>query len=269
MKRFTVTDCQSRKTEGQKLVMLTCYDATFARILDASGIEMILIGDSLGMVMQGHGDTLPVTLDDIIYHTRCVTRVARQALVIADLPFMSYQASPEMALLSAGRCLKEGRAQAVKLEGGEEQATTVRALVNAGIPVMGHIGLQPQHIHRMGGYKIQGKTGAAQKQLLKDALALEEAGVFSLVLEGILPDCARRITRSLAIPTVGIAAGPHCDGQVLVLQDLLGLDAEWRPKYVKRYLEGHALVGAAVRNFAQEVRGGKFPRGEEKLRMVR
>lgn len=259
----TLPQLAAKKKAGEKIVMLTCYDASFARILEATDVDLLLVGDSLGVVIQGRENTLPVTLDEVIYHTRCVTRAARETRVIADLPFMSYQTSKKEALRNAGRCLKEGRAHGVKLEGGMEMADTVQAMTDAGIPVMGHIGLRPQTIHQMGGYKIQGKTQAGRKKLLQEALALQEAGCFSIVLEGVVPEAAKKITEELVIPTIGIASGPFCDGQVLVLYDLLGMDPSWQPKFVKKYLEGAALIAKAVEAFAAEVRGEIFPPQEE------
>lgn len=254
MKNATVPKIKSKKKLGEKIAMLTCYDATFAAILDQAGVDILLVGDSLGMVIQGHNNTLPVTIEDILYHTRCVHSQTKEALLVTDLPFMSYQVSKEAALQNAGRCLKEAGAEAVKLEGGREQADKIEALVKIGIPVMGHIGLKPQSIHQMGGYKIQGKTEGAAKELLQDALALEAAGCFCLVLEGVDPEVAKTITNTLSIPTIGIASGPDCDGQVLVLYDLLGLNPGWQPKFAKKYLDGNALVAQAVKQFSSEVR---------------
>lgn len=239
--------------------MLTAYDATFARLVDAAGIDMILVGDSLGQVVQGHDNTIPVTLDDIIYHTRCVTRAVEHALVIADLPFMSYQASRTQGLLSAGRALKEGRCEAVKLEGGLEMADTVKAMADAGIPVMAHIGLKPQTIHRMGGYKIHGKTGTEAAALLEEAKAMENAGAFSILLEGVAIETAKDITAAVKIPTIGIGSGPHCSGQVLVIYDLLGMNPEFHPTFLKTYGDGYRFVTDAVRTYIDEVKRGSFP----------
>lgn len=274
MKKITIPSIKAKKEKGEKIAMLTCYDASFARILDDADIDILLVGDSLGMVIQGHETTLPVTIEEVIYHTRCVVSKARKSLIVSDLPFMSYQTSPREALINAGRCLKEGGAHAVKLEGGMEQADTVKSLMNAGIPVMGHIGLKPQTIHQMGGYKIQGKTEADARQLLKDAASLEEAGCFALVLEGVVPEVAGKITELLSIPTIGIASGPHCDGQVLVLYDLLGMNPEWEPKYVKKYVEGYRIIADAVHRFSKEIREGVFPQEgdaikKEELRVVK
>lgn len=261
--KLTIPQCLAKKLRGEKIVMTTGYDATFAKILDASPVDLILVGDSLGTVIQGKENTLSVTLDEIIYHARCVSDAAPNTLVIADLPFMSYQISKEQALLSAGRCLKETRSRAVKLEGGAEFAETVQALVQSGVPVMGHIGLQPQSIHQMGGYKIQGKTQQSEKKLLEDAVALQRAGCFAIVMEGIVPAVAKKITRAMTIPTIGIASGPHCDGQVLVLYDLLGMDPDWQPKFVKKYLDGASLITQAIQAFATEVRQEIFPSKEK------
>ncbi|MDP2600452.1 MAG: 3-methyl-2-oxobutanoate hydroxymethyltransferase, partial [Deltaproteobacteria bacterium] len=226
MTRITLPELLKKSAAGDKLAMVTAYDAAFARIFDMAGIDMILVGDSLGMVMQGRENTLSVTLEEVLYHTQCVTRVVERAHVTADMPFMSYQASKEQALLNAGRLIKEAQAQAVKMEGGRELAETAYAMVQAGIPVMGHIGLKPQQIHHLGGYKIQGKSFSEVENLLNDAKILEEAGVFAIVLEGITQSAAKQITRSLKIPTIGIASGPDCSGQVLVMHDLLGMSPD-------------------------------------------
>lgn len=253
-----ITQLKQKKETGEKITMLTCYDATFAKILDEAGVDILLVGDSLGMVIQGYETTLPVTLDEMIYHTRCVSSSAQNASVVVDLPFMSYQSSIETAMQSAGRCLKETKAQAVKLEGGEEMSETIFHLTRSGIPVMGHIGIQPQSIHQMGGYKIQGKEQNVAQKLLKSARCLEDAGCFAIVLEGILPLTAATITKKVSTPTIGIASGPHCDGQVLVLYDLLGLHRGWQPKFVKPYLDGNHLVIEAVRKFMKEVQTKTF-----------
>jgi 3-methyl-2-oxobutanoate hydroxymethyltransferase len=229
------------------------------RVLDAAGVDVILVGDSLAMVALGYETTLPVTLEEMLHHTRAVARGAARALVVGDLPFLSYQVSREEALRSAGRMLKEGNAQAVKLEGGVEVAGTVAALVEAGIPVMGHIGLTPQAVHRMGGYKVQGRTAEAAARLLKDAVALERAGAFSLVLEGIPWQVAGAVTEAVGIPTIGIGAGPRCDGQVLVTNDLLGLFDEFTPKFVKRYANLRETLLQAFGQFREEVLAGAFP----------
>jgi 3-methyl-2-oxobutanoate hydroxymethyltransferase len=220
---------------------------------------MILVGDTLGMVVQGHENTLPVTVDDIVYHARIVRRADPRALVVADMPFLSYQVSVPEAVANAGRLIKEGRAQAVKIEGGREFLNTVGALTDASIPVMGHLGLTPQSIHRFGGFRVQGRSEDARRRLLEDAGLLERAGCFSLVLEGIPFDLAKSITDSLSIPTIGIGAGPHCSGQVLVFHDLLGIETGLRPKFVKRYAELNDVMIEAIAEFRREVKSGVFP----------
>lgn len=259
-------DLQAAKVRREKLVMVTAYDATFARLLDQAGVDILLVGDSLGMVVQGQENTLAVTLDQIIYHTQAVRRGAQRAHVVADLPFMTYQVSAEQALASAGRLLQEGGAHAVKVEGGEALAPTIERLVAAGIPVMGHIGLTPQSVHQMGGFKVQGRDAAGARRLVDAARAMEEAGCYSLVLEGMPSELAAHITGQLRIPTIGIGAGPGCDGQVLVCYDLLGLNPQFRPKFVKAYAELHTQVSDAVRAYADEVRRGVFPDEEHSFR---
>lgn len=257
--KITTTSLLAQKQRGEKIVAVTCYDATFAALVDAQAIDIILVGDSLGMVIQGHATTLPVTLDDIIYHARAVLRRTSHAHVVGDMPFMSYQASRESALVNAGRLMKEGGVAAVKLEGGEALAPTVAALVQAGIPVMGHIGLQPQSVHQLGGYKVQGKTANAGERLLAEARALTDAGAYALVLEGVTIEVAAEITKTIPIPTIGINAGAACDGQVLVLYDLLGLDPHFTPRFVKQYANGANVVSDALTTYAREVREGTFP----------
>lgn len=242
--------------------MLTAYDATFSRLVDGCGIDMILVGDSLGMVIQGHENTLPVTLEDVIYHTRSVSRGVKRSLVVADLPFMSYQASHTQAMLAAGRAMKEGRADAVKLEGGLEMMESVRLMVAAGIPVMAHIGLKPQRVQQMGGYKIQGRTDAEAKELIKEAKAFEDAGAFSIVLEGVAIETAKEVTGAVKIPTIGISSGPYCSGQVLVIYDLLGLNPEFKPTFLKTYADGYKIITDAIQKYADEVRKEKFPTEE-------
>lgn len=261
-KKITTTCLQAMKNRGERIGMLTAYDATFARLLDASGVDVLLVGDSLGMVVQGHTNTIPVTIEDIIYHSKCVSRVTRRAHVMADMPFMSYQASIDHALINAGRCLKEGGAESVKLEGGMEMTETVSALVSAGIPVCAHIGLKPQSIHKMGGYKIQGKTSFSAEQLIGEATAFEDAGVFMLLLEGIVAEVAFEITRLVNIPTVGIGSGAGCDGQVLVIYDLLGMDKDFNPKFIKKYADMNQTITSAVGRYINDVKEGEFP-GEE------
>jgi 3-methyl-2-oxobutanoate hydroxymethyltransferase len=235
MPNFTVQDFLKKKKEGKKIIMLTAYDYPFARIVDEAGIDAILVGDSLGMVVQGLENTLPVTMDEMIYHTKMVTRAVKNAMVLGDMPFMSYQTGISEAVKNAGRFLKEAGASAVKIEGGAEIAEHIRALTKSDIPVMAHIGLTPQSVHRMGGYKVQGKTEAAAKKLLEEAHIVEDAGAFSLLLEAIPMGLAKKITEELSIPTIGIGAGPHCDGQILVLHDVIGLFERFVPKFVKQY----------------------------------
>ncbi len=253
---------RGKKESGDKLVMCTAYDATFASLLDQAGIDVLLVGDSLGMVIQGHKNTLPVTLEHVIYHCAAVTRGATYAHVVGDMPFMSYQVCAEDALRAAGRLLQEGNAHAVKLEGGINVAGTVKRLVDSGIPVMGHIGLTPQSVHAFGGFKIQGRDVQSARRLLDDAHALVDAGVYSLVLEGIPMEVAGEITASVAVPTIGIGAGPKCDGQVLVCYDLLGMTGDFQPKFLKRFAEIGQGITAAVQDFATEVRQGQFPDDE-------
>jgi 3-methyl-2-oxobutanoate hydroxymethyltransferase len=260
--KVTVPEVVKMKQAGQKIAVLTAYDYSFARILDDAGIDILLVGDSVGSVVQGHDSTLPVTLEEMIYHTRAVARGRKRALVVADMPFLSYQVSVEEAKRNAGRLLGEGAAEAVKMEGGVHMLGTIEAIVQMGIPVMGHVGLTPQSIHRFGGYKIQGKEKEAGEKILRDALAVEAGGAFSIVLEGIPLDLAEEITRRIKIPTIGIGAGVHCDGQVLVMHDMLGLFDMYRPKFVKRYADLTAVTADAVKRYIAEVREGSFP-GEE------
>ena len=257
-RKVTIQTLGRMKQRGERIAMLTAYDHPFAAIFDAAGIDVLLVGDSLGNVVQGLDTTLPVTLDETIYHTRLVARAARRALVVADLPFGSYQISPEEALRSSVRCIKEGGAQAVKLEGGSAVADTIARIVAAEIPVMGHVGLTPQAVHRMGGHRVQGRGEEGRARVLGDARAVEAAGAFAVVLEGMPAELAREVTASLAIPTIGIGAGLHCDGQVLVMHDMLGL-GEWTPSFVKQYAGLGALASQAARAFAEEVREAKFP----------
>jgi 3-methyl-2-oxobutanoate hydroxymethyltransferase len=258
----TVPDFLSARERGVRLTLLTAYDYTLARLLDSAGVDGLLVGDSLGMVIQGQADSLGVTLDEVIYHTRLVVRGARRALVIADLPFMSYQVSPQQALESAGRLIKEGGAHAVKLEGGARSAPAVAAIAAADIPVMGHIGLTPQSVRRLGGFKVQRDVD----RLLDDARAIEAAGAFGLVVECVPGDLAGQITRAVRIPTIGIGAGPDCDGQILVSHDILGLFEDIRPRFVKRYADLGLDIRQAVQAFCQEVRQGSFPAAEHTFR---
>jgi 3-methyl-2-oxobutanoate hydroxymethyltransferase len=259
MAKVTTQTLQQMKFRGEKIAMVTAYDATFARILDGAGVDSLLVGDSLGMVIQGRENTLGVTLDEMIYHCRAVARGAARAHLVGDLPFMTYQVSPEEAVRNAGRLVQEGRVEAVKLEGGEEHAGAVRAIDRAGIPVMGHIGLTPQSIHKLGGFKIQGRDEEQAEKLLRDARALEAAGCYAIVLEGMPSHVAQRITEAVSIPTIGIGAGIHCDGQVLVCYDLLGMDELFKPKFVKQYDNLHVRIGAAVRAFVADVKDRGFP----------
>ena len=259
---MTVPRLGKMKRDGERITMVTAYDATFARLFDEAGIDVLLVGDSLGMVVQGQDSTLPVTVDEVIYHCRAVARGTRRAHVVGDMPFLSWQVSPEDALRNAGRFLSEGGAQAVKLEGGVDAASTIERLVHAGIPVMGHVGLTPQSVHAMGGFRVQGKTEEAANRVLDDAKSVADAGAYALVLEGIPTDLAAEITEAVCIPTIGIGAGPHCDGQVLVCYDLLGLTPELRPKFVKRYAEFFDEGVEAARRYRDEVRAGAFPTEE-------
>jgi 3-methyl-2-oxobutanoate hydroxymethyltransferase len=257
--KVTIHTLKKMKQAGQKICMVTAYDATFARILDEAGADVMLVGDSLGMVVQGHDSTLPVTMEQMIYHCMAVTRGARRAHVVGDMPFMSYQTSVEAAVRNAGRLVAEGGVGSVKLEGGAEFADAVAAITRASIPVMGHLGLTPQSVHKMGGYVVQGKDEQAARKILQDALALERAGAYALVLEGVPMELARQITQRLSIPTIGIGAGVDCDGQVLVCYDLLGMNPHFKPKFVKRYADLHGSITGAATAFFNEVRSGTFP----------
>jgi 3-methyl-2-oxobutanoate hydroxymethyltransferase len=263
---MTVNDLIAKKSSGEKICMLTAYDYTFAKLADQAGMDALLVGDSVAMVVQGLENTLPVTMDEMIYHTRMVSRGAENAMVIGDMPYMSYQVSLEEAIRNAGRFVKEGGAQAVKMEGGAEIADHIRALLKAEIPVMAHIGLTPQAVNRMGGYKVQGKSEEARKKLLEEAKAVEEAGAFSLVLEAIPMDLAGEITESISIPTIGIGAGPDCDGQILVLHDVIGLFDRFIPKFVKRYAELKDDAVAAMKKYRDEVVSGEFPSDEHSFK---
>jgi 3-methyl-2-oxobutanoate hydroxymethyltransferase len=247
------------KHEGGKITMLTCYDATFMRILDEAGVDIVLVGDTLGMVIQGNTSTTPVTMEEMIYHGRIVSRGVTHAHLLVDMPFMSYQVSVEEAVRNAGRLVKEGGAESVKLEGGRERAEIVRRIDQAGIPVMAHIGLTPQSVNKIGGFKVQGKDQAQAMRLIEDAKILQEAGAYALLMECVPAPLADEITRSLSIPTIGIGAGPGTDGQVLVIYDLLGMDNSFNPKFAKRYANLHQTITGAVREYIHEVRGGVFP----------
>ena len=259
---MTIPEFQQHKRDKKKLIIVTAYDALFTRLVEQAGIESILVGDSLGVVVQGKANTLSVTMDDMLYHTKLVAGAAQRALVIGDMPFMSYQASQEDALRNAGRFLQAG-AQAIKLEGGAVVIDRVAAMTSIGIPVMGHLGMTPQSVHRYGGYKVQGKESDHALVLLSDAMALEAAGAFAIVLEAIPAELAKTITEQLTIPTIGIGAGPHCDGQVLVLYDLLGLFDDFVPKFVKPYAHLKADALQALRRYKEEVEQGKFPSDTE------
>lgn len=266
MSKTTIQDFFKKKAARQKITMLTAYDYPFAQIVDEAGIDAILVGDSLGMVVQGLENTLPVTMDEMIYHTKMVSRASKNAMVIGDMPFMSYQASIEDAVRNAGRFIKEAGASAIKLEGGAEVAEHIKAMTKSDIPVMAHIGLTPQSIHRMGGYKVQGKTEEAAKQLIEEAHIVEDAGAFSLILEAIPMELARRITEELSIPTIGIGAGTHCDGQVLVIHDVIGLFERFVPKFVKRYANLKEEALKAIEAYKEEVEKGIFPSEEQSFK---
>jgi len=266
-KKMTVLGFQAKKERGEPITMLTAYDYPTALALEAAGIDTILVGDSLGMVVLGYETTLPVTMDDMIRHAQAVRRGARTPLLIGDMPFLAYQADVAEAVRNAGRFLKEGGMDAVKLEGGREVIPTVRAINDAGIPVMGHIGLTPQSIHKLGGFRTQGKTAAAARRLLEDALALEEAGCFSIVLEAVPEQVARLVSQRLHVPTIGIGAGAGCDGQVLVTHDLLGLFDRFTPRFAGRYAELQAEMQRAFRAYIGDVQAGTFPGPEHSTRM--
>jgi 3-methyl-2-oxobutanoate hydroxymethyltransferase len=267
MSRITVEDVRELKRRGEKIVMLTAYDYPSARLGEAAGVDMLLVGDSLGMVVLGYESTLAVTMEDMLHHVKPVVRGSERAMVVADMPFMSYQASLEEAMRNAGRFLQEAGAQAVKLEGGVYMAETVRRLVQVGIPVVGHIGLTPQSVNQLSGYKVQGRTPEAAERLVDDAVSLQQAGAFAVVLETIPSPLAELISRRLPIPTIGIGAGPGCDGQVQVWHDMLGLYTQFVPKHVKQFAQIGEAMKAAVSTYAAEVRGGIFPTGKESFGM--
>lgn len=258
----TVLTMQKQKEQGEKISMLTAYDYSTAKLMDQAGINSLLVGDSLGMVMLGYEDTLSVTMEDMIHHSRAVANGAQNALVVTDLSFMSYHISIPEAVANAGRLIKEGHAAAVKLEGGEAFSETIQAITRASIPVMGHIGLTPQSIHAFGGFKVQGKTIEAAQKILQDALAVEKAGAFAIVLEAIPADLAALITKKLTIPTIGIGAGNQTDGQVLVYQDMLGMYGEMQPKFVKRYADLGAEMNSAIQHYKTEIQQEQFPAAE-------
>ncbi|MCX5866773.1 MAG: 3-methyl-2-oxobutanoate hydroxymethyltransferase [Proteobacteria bacterium] len=259
MMKITVPAIAKMKAEGRKITMVTAYDFPTAAIADAAGIDIILVGDSVGNVVLGYPSTIPVTMDETIHHTRAAARGRKNALLVADLPFLSYQVSLEEAIRNSGRCLKEAEAEAVKLEGGERVARTIEAISNADIPVMAHIGLTPQSVHALGGYRVQGRGDESRRRLLADAQAVEAAGAFSVVLEAIPGELAREITETIHIPTIGIGAGPHCSGQVLVFHDLVGLSERKVPSFVKKYADLYGAGVKAVQQFVSEVQSGKFP----------
>lgn len=262
--KITVPKLMKMRQAGEKITMITAYDATMAKLVDEAGVDIVLVGDSLGMVIQGHKDTLKVSIDELVYHTRCVVSGVQRAHIMADMPFLSYQVSYEEGVENAGRLLKAG-AESVKIEAGEEMADFVWYLNKIGIPVMAHIGLKPQSIHTMGGYKVQGKTRREAEIILDDAKIMEESGAFSLLLEGIPLEVAEQITRSVQIPTIGIGSGPHCNGQVLVCYDILGADPNFRPRFVKRYADFHAVAQQAFSEYIADVRGGAFPAEEHSV----
>ena len=259
--RTTLTSLQTMRNKGEKIAVLTCYDASFAALLEANGVDVLLVGDSLGMVLQGHETTLPVTLDDMVYHTACVARGSKKVFIIADMPFGTFQVSPEKTFENAARLMAAG-AQMVKAEGGAVMADTVAFLTQRGIPVCAHIGLTPQSVHQLGGYRVQGKSAAAAQQLLQDATALEQAGAKMLVLEAMPALLAEEITAQLTIPTIGIGAGAACSGQVLVLHDMLDIYPGKKARFVKNFMQGASSVAVAVSNYVTEVKAGTFP-GEE------
>lgn len=264
--RKTTADIKKMKTSGEKIAMLTAYDYAMASILDESDIDILLVGDSLGNVMLGYDSTLPVTMEDMLHHTKAVARAVRRAMVVADMPFLSYQVSPEAALANAGRFLKEADAQAVKLEGGREFSDIVHKMTYAGIPVMAHLGLTPQSVHQLGGYKVQGKKDDAAERIMQDAKILEESGAFAVVLECVPEKLAAEITGALSIPTIGIGAGVHCDGQVLVINDMLGMQEKFTPKFVKKYANLNIEIKKAVQTYIGEVKNGNFPDTEHSFK---
>ncbi|MBN2573262.1 MAG: 3-methyl-2-oxobutanoate hydroxymethyltransferase [Deltaproteobacteria bacterium] len=265
-RKVTSAALRERKGQGDKIAVVTAYDVAFARLAERAGIDVVLVGDSLGMVVQGLPNTLPVTLDEMIYHCRMVARGVVRAHVVADMPFLSYQASLEDGVRAAGRLLKEGLAEAVKLEGGAEVAPLVARLLAIGMPVMGHVGMTPQSVHKFGGFKVQGGTDAQAQSILAGARALADAGAYAVVVENVPSSLAAAVTSAIAVPTIGIGAGPACDGQVLVMHDLLGLDPDWSPRFARRYAELGKDAIAAFAAFAADVRSGKFPSRKENTR---
>jgi 3-methyl-2-oxobutanoate hydroxymethyltransferase len=265
-KRKSILDIAGMKNSGEKISVLTAYDYPFAQLMDQAGIDIILVGDSVGSVFSGYDNTLPVTMDEMIYHTKPVVRASEQALVVTDMPFMSYQVDQSDARRNAGRLIKEAGAQAVKLEGGVNIAETIAAITAIDIPVMAHIGLTPQSIHRMGGFKVQGRQDAQARQILADAKAVEEAGAFAVVLEGIPASLAAEVSAALNIPTIGIGAGPDCDGQVLVIHDILGLCDKYSPKFVKRFADVRQTISDGISEYIGEVKSGTFPADEHSFK---
>ncbi len=268
-KRATIPAIMGWKRNKRKITALTAYDYSAARLIDECGIDIILVGDSVGMVALGYENTLPVTMDEMIYHTRAVRRGVHNALLVSDMPFMSYQTSNEEAVANAGRLIKEGGAEAVKAEGGSNMIDRIQAIVRAGISVMGHIGLTPQSLHQFGGYRIQGKSQTDGRQIIKDALDLQKAGVFCIVIEGVIADLAAQITDQLDIPTIGIGAGSHCDGQILVINDMLGLNQDFSPKFVKKYADIGSIMRSAVNQYIEEIQSGVFPSEEHSYHLKR
>ncbi len=265
-KNKTILDIREMYEKNEKIAVLTAYDCPFSRLMDRSGIDIILVGDSAGNVVSGYENTLPVTMEEMIYHTRAVARGTQHALIVADMPFMSYQADISDARRNAGRLIKEGHAHAVKIEGGANIKDTIRAIVDMDIPVMGHIGLTPQAVHRMGGYRIQGRDAEQSMKIREASAAVEEAGVFAMVLEGIPASLAGEITGELAIPTIGIGAGNRCSGQVLVAHDMLGLSEDFSPKFVKKYADLSGIMAKAFKEYISEVKSGIFPGDEHSFK---
>jgi 3-methyl-2-oxobutanoate hydroxymethyltransferase len=265
--RVSINNIKEMKAKKEKIVMLTAYDYSTAKLVDEAGIPLILVGDSLGMVILGYDSTIPVTMDDMIHHTRAVARGTKQAMVIGDMPFMTYHVSTEDALRNAARFMQEGGAQAIKLEGGVTVAENVKKIVDCGIPVMGHIGLTPQSVHQFGGHRVQGKTPEAAEKLFKDAQALEQAGAFAVVLELVPAPLSKLVSEKLSIPTIGIGAGPDCDGQVQVISDLLGLFSDFVPKHAKQYAKLAGSIKTALADYISEVKAGKFPTAENSSTM--
>jgi 3-methyl-2-oxobutanoate hydroxymethyltransferase len=261
--KLTARALAARKGTPERTAVVTAYDVAFARLVDQAGADVVLVGDSLGMVIQGHPSTLPVTLDDMVYHTRAVARGVGHAHLVADMPFMSYQASVEDGIRAAGRLVKEGGAEAVKVEGGVEIAELIRRLVGMGIPVMGHVGMTPQSVHAFGGFKVQGRNAGERERILADARAVADAGAYALVIESVPRALAAEITTTVSALTIGIGAGPDCDGQVLVMHDLLGLDPTWKPRFARRYAQLGEAARQAFSTFVADVRGGRFPSDEE------